>query len=85
MSASQPTSADPPLLDLAERRRVRLGFAASHPTVVVGLAMGADATVALVGAVLLALHGLVELQWHLADRSDGPTGIPVAAIYDGPS
>ena len=71
------------LADGASRTRVRIGFAITHPTVVLGLALGADATTGLVGAALLALHGLVELQWHLADRAE-PAGIPVKALY-GPS
>lgn len=66
------------------RRRVRIGFALSHPTVVVGLAMGADATTGMVGTAILALHGLVELHWHLADRTE-PAGVPVASLYSGPS
>ncbi|MFP5322520.1 MAG: hypothetical protein ACLGIC_11840 [Acidimicrobiia bacterium] len=66
------------------RRRVRIGFALTHPTVVVGLALGADATTGLVGAALLALHGLVELQWQLADRAE-PAGVPARAVYTGPS
>jgi acyl dehydratase len=66
------------------RRRARIGFALSHPTVVVGLAMGADTTTGVVGAAILALHGLVELHWHLADRAE-PAGIPVSSLYSGPS
>lgn len=66
------------------RRRARIGFALSHPTVVIGLAMGADATTGMVGAAILALHGLVELHWHLADRAE-PAGIPAANLYSGPS
>ena len=58
------------------RRRARIGFALSHPTVVIGLAMGADTTVGIVGATILALHGLVELQWHLTDRTH-PAGVPL--------
>ena len=69
---------------VASRQRVRVGFALTHPTVVVGLALGADATTGLVGAALLALHGLVELHWHLADRTE-PAGIPGRAVYTGPS
>jgi len=66
------------------RRRARVGFALTHPTVVLGLAMGADASTGVVGAALLALHALVELQWHLADRAE-PGGIAARAIYPGPS
>jgi hypothetical protein len=55
--------------DLAARRRARIGFALSHPTVAIGLAMGADTTTGIVGAAILALHGLVELQWHVTDRA----------------
>lgn len=66
------------------RRRVRVGFALTHPTVAVALALGADASTGLVGAALLALHGLVELQWHLTDRRE-PAGIPARAVYIGPS
>ena len=85
-TASPARSSTSSLLDgLDGRRRVRLGFAATHPTVVVGLAMGADATTGLVGAALLALHGLVELHWLAADRLDEPAGIAAAAVYDGPS
>ena len=65
------------------RRRARIGFALSHPTVVIGLALGADATTGIVGAAILALHGLVELQWHLADRAH-PAGV-AAAVDSGPS
>ena len=72
------------LADGASRSRVRVGFALTHPAVVVGLALGADASTGLVGVALLALHGLVELQWHLADRAE-PPGIPVKAVYTGPS
>jgi hypothetical protein len=68
--------------DADARRRARIGFALSHPTVIAGLAMGADATTGMVGVAILALHGLVELQWHLADRAH-PAGIPVR--YSGPS
>lgn len=82
-TASQPRPSAP--ADEADaRRRARIGFALSHPTVVIGLAMGADATTGLVGAALLALHGLVELQWHLADRAE-PAGVPAANRYSGPS
>ena len=73
------------LLDALDRRRVRLGFALTHPTVVVGLAMGAGVPTGLVGVALLALHGLVELQWQVADRDIEPAGIPAAAVYDKPS
>jgi len=66
------------------RARVRVGFALTHPTVVAGLALGADVPTGVVGAALLALHGLVELQWHLADRS-AAAGLPVRASYTGPS
>lgn len=66
------------------RRRARIGFALSHPTVVIGLALGADTTTGIVGAAVLALHGLVELQWHLADRA-APAGIPLRGRYTGPS
>lgn len=65
--------------DLDARRRARIGFALSHPTVIVGLAMGADTTTGFVGAAILALHGLVELQWHLGDRAQ------LASLYSGPS
>ena len=80
MPASHATDHD----GVASRQRVRVGFALTHPTVLVGLALGADATTGLVGAALLALHGLVELQWHLADRAE-PAGIPARAVYSGPS
>lgn len=63
--------------EAAARRRARIGFALSHPTVAVGLALGADTTTGIVGAAILALHGLVELQWHLADRTE-----PVGAVTD---
>lgn len=66
------------------RRRARIGFALSHPTVIIGLAMGADTTTGIVGAAILALHGLVELQWHLADRAE-PGGVAAASLYSGPS
>lgn len=83
-SPAQPRSG--PLLDDPEcRRRIRLGFALSHPSVVVALALGADAATGLVGAALLAAHGLVELHWQVADRQTEPAGVPAAAIYDGPS
>ena len=72
------------LADAASRSRVRVGFALTHPSVVVGLALGADEPGGGVGAALLALHGLVELHWHLADRAELP-GIPVKALYTGPS
>lgn len=72
-------------LDAVDRRRVRLGFALTHPTVVIGLAMGAGVSTGLVGAALLALHGLVELHWQVADRHIEPAGIPLAAVYDKPS
>lgn len=72
------------LATAASRSRVRVGFALTHPTIVASLAAGADATTGLVGAALLALHGLVELQWHLADRAE-PAGVPVRAVYTGPS
>lgn len=62
------------------RRRARIGFALSHPTVVAGLAMGADPTTGMVGAAVLAMHGLVELHWHQADRTE-----PAARLYSGPS
>jgi glutamate synthase domain-containing protein 2 len=61
---------------------VRVGFALTHPTVAVALALGADASTGVVGAALVALHGLIELQWHLADRAE-PAGVP--ALYNGPS
>lgn len=61
-------SAHPDELDA--RRRARIGFALSHPTVAIGLAMGADTTIGIVGAAILALHGLVELQWHVSDRAE---------------
>jgi hypothetical protein len=74
-----------PLTDgAASRQRVRVGFALTHPTVVVALALGAEPAVGIVGVALLALHGLVELQWHLADRA-APGGIPARAVYSGPS
>ena len=66
------------------RERVRVGFALTHPTVVAGLALGADVSVGVVGVALLALHALVELQWHQADRSE-PAGIPAPTLYTGPS
>ena len=66
------------------RTRVRIGFALTHPTVVAGLALGADAPTGIVGVAMLALHALVELQWHLADRAE-PAGIPARAVYPGPS
>lgn len=66
------------------RRRARIGFALSHPTVVIGLALGADASTGMVGAAILALHGLVELHWHLADRAE-PAGVAAATLYSGPS
>ena len=69
--------------EAAARRRARIGFALSHPTVLIGLAMGADATTGMVGAAILALHGLVELQWHLTDRAE-PAGA-IANPYSGPS
>ena len=81
-ASHRPSTAHPD--DADARRRARIGFALSHPTVVIGLAMGADATTGIVGAALLALHGLVELQWHLADRAE-PAGIPVSNLYSGPS
>lgn len=56
--------------EAAARRRARTGFLLSHPTVAVGLAMGADTTTGMVGAAILALHGLVELQWYLSDRAE---------------
>ncbi len=83
-AASQPRSSAH-AEDLVARRRARIGFALSHPTVVIGLAMGADATTGLVGAAILALHGLVELQWHLSDRAAELPGVPVARLYSGPS
>lgn len=70
--------------DADARRRARIGFALSHPTIVIGLALGAEPSVGIVGAALLALHGLVELQWNLADRTH-PAGIPTASIYSRPS
>lgn len=72
------------LAGVASRSRVRVGFALTHPTVVVALALGADAGTGLVGAALLALHGLVELQWHVSDRAE-PAGIPARVVYSGPS
>lgn len=75
MFASQPrTSAH--VNEADARRRARIGFALSHPTVVIGLALGADTITGAVGAAILALHGLVELQWHLTDRTH-PAGVPV--------
>jgi len=68
----------------ASRARVRVGFALTHPTVVAGLVADPSPSVGAVGAALLALHGLVELQWHLADRAE-PAGIPARAVYTGPS
>ena len=56
------------------RHRARIGFALSHSTVAIGLAMAADTTTGVVGAAILALHGLVELQWHLSDRTH-PAGL----------
>ena len=82
--ASHAPNTDRTFLDAVDRRRVRLGFALTHPTVVVALALGADASTGLVGAALLALHGLVELQWHLSDRAE-PAGIAAKAVYSGPS
>ena len=79
-----PASLSSPDEGTPSRRRVRLGFALTHPTVVVGLAVGADLPTGVVGASLLALHGLIELQWHLADRM-APAGIPARAVYPGPS
>ena len=85
MSAfASPRPSSPHLDEADARRRARIGFALSHPTVVVGLAMGADATTGMVGAAILALHGLVELHWHLADRAE-PAGVPAASLYSGPS
>jgi hypothetical protein len=73
MFASQPrTSAH--VNEADTRRRARIGFALSHPTVAIGLALGADTTTGIVGAAILALHGLVELQWHLTDRTH-PAGV----------
>lgn len=71
--ASQPRSSAH-AEEVDARRRARIGFTLSHPTVVIGLALGADTTTGIVGAAILALHGLVELQWHLADRSH-PAGV----------
>lgn len=84
-AASHDTNTDAAHTDAIERRRVRAGFALSHPTVVAGLAFGADVPAAIVGVALLALHGLVELHWHAADRNAGPAGVPAAALYSGPS
>ena len=81
-ASHRPSSAHPDEADA--RRRARIGFALSHPTVVVGLTMGADATTGIVGAAILTLHGLVELHWHLADRLE-PAGVPAASLYSGPS
>lgn len=83
--ASHVPNTERTFLDEVDRRRVRLGFALSHPTVVIGLAMGAGVSTGLVGAALLALHGMVELHWLAADRHIEPAGIPVAAVYDKPS
>ena len=80
MPASHATTHD----GVASRSRVRVGFALTHPTVVAGLALGADVSVGVVGVALLALHALVELQWHQADRSE-PAGIPAPTLYTGPS
>jgi hypothetical protein len=84
LAASQPRSSAP-AEDLVTRRRARIGFALSHPVVLIGLAMGADATTGLVGATILAVHALVELQWHQSDRAPEPPGVPVARLYSGPS
>lgn len=81
-ASHRPSSAHAEEVDA--RRRARIGFALSHPTVVIGLAMGADATTGMVGAAILALHGLVELHWHFADRAD-PAGVPASSLYSGPS
>lgn len=70
--------------EAAARRRTRIGFALSHPTVVIGLAMGADSTTGMVGVAILALHGLVELHWNLADRAE-PAGLLRTSLYNGPS
>jgi hypothetical protein len=78
------TQPSAPVDEADARRRVRIGFALSHPTVVVGLALGADTTTGIVGAAILALHGLVELQWHLAARAE-PAGVAAATLYSGPS
>lgn len=68
----------------ASRQRVRAGFALTHPTVLAGLALGADVSIGVVGASLLFLHGLIELQWRLSERTE-PVGVPARALYTGPS
>jgi hypothetical protein len=82
-----PTASHPrpsaPADEADARRRARIGFALSHPTVLVGLAMGSGTTTGVVGAAILALHGLIELQWHLADRAQ-PAGA-IVSPYSGPS
>ncbi len=77
-------TADDTADDLDWRRRIRIGFALSHPTVIAGLALGAETWAGATGVAVLAIHGLVELQWHVTDRHDGPAGIPAASLY-GPS
>jgi len=66
------------------RLRVRVGFALTHPTVLVGLLADPSPAVGVVGAALAALHVLVEVQWHLADRVE-PAGIAARSVYTGPS
>jgi hypothetical protein len=79
-----PASLVPSYDGAPSRRRVRAGFAVTHPAVLAGLALDADPSLGLVGAALLALHGLIELQWRLADRAD-PIGVPARTLYPGPS
>lgn len=79
-----PASLVPSYDGAPSRQRVRAGFALTHPSVLAGLALGADVSIGVVGAALLALHGLIELQWRLSDRAE-PGGVPASTLYTGPS